>query len=189
MVSRRALTPECLTQTIIVFLELANGRGSGEHADMPLCLIASQAIKEIVSGILEYLEQHLTWSFTLEQPKGTALVRHKEIQFLEGVLHIQPQEVRMCAYGYKPTMIWHNLQGYWKPRSLTKHCKYCKNNTKHPMRIVRRNDQGKRPAANLEGFPQEASRNRIAPRLAQDWADDMMSRKKAWATGKHPSRT
>ena len=65
-----------------------------------------------------------------------------------------------------------------KPRSLTKHCQYCKNNTQHPMRIVRRSDQDKRPAAQLEGFTQEASRSRIAPRLAQDWADAMKAKRK-----------
>ena len=162
-------SPECLTQTIIMFLEMANGRGNGEHVDMPPCPTAGHAINEIVTGILEYLEKHATWPFTLEQPKGTALAKHKEINRLERALNIRPQEMRMCACGYarqKPTMIWHNLQGYWTPRSLTKHCEYCRNNTQHPMRIVRRNDHDKRPAAQLDGVTQEASRNRNAPRPA-----------------------
>ena len=101
-------SPECLTQTTIMFLEMANSRGSGEHADMPSCPIASQAINKIVSGILGYLEKYPEWSFTPEQPKGTALANHREIKRLERVLGIQPVEVRMCAYGYKwqkPTMI------------------------------------------------------------------------------------
>ena len=66
-------SPECLTQTIINFLELANGRGSGEHANMAPCPIASKALREIVSGILHYLDLYPWWSFTLEQPKGTEL--------------------------------------------------------------------------------------------------------------------
>ena len=33
-------SPECLTQTIINFLELANGRGSGEHSNMAPCPVA-----------------------------------------------------------------------------------------------------------------------------------------------------
>ena len=83
-------SPECLTQTIIMLLEMANGRGS---ADMPQCPAASEAIKEIVSGIL-------------------ALANYREIKRLERALGNQPVEVRMCAYGYswqKPTMIWHNF--------------------------------------------------------------------------------
>ena len=99
-----------------MFLEMANGRGSVVHAEMPPCPIASLAIREIVTGILDYLEKYMypELSFTLEQPKGTVLANHREIKRLERSLNIQPQEVRMCAYGYacqKPTMIWHNRQG------------------------------------------------------------------------------
>ena len=65
---------------------------------------------------------------------------------------------------------------HWTPRSLTQYCKHCRTNTKHPMRIVRRDDKDRRPAAQLEGFTQEASRNRIAPLLAQDWAKAMWAR-------------
>ena len=83
-------SPECLTQTIINFLELANGRGSGEHANMAPCLVASKALQEIVLGILHYLDLYPWWSFTLEQPKGTALACHKEIKRLEKKLQIKP---------------------------------------------------------------------------------------------------
>ena len=85
----------------------------------------------------------------------------------------------MCSYGYKwqkPTMIWTSLGKHWTPRSLTQYCKYCRTNTKHPTRIVRRDDKDRRPAAQLEGFTQEASRNRIAPMLAQDWAIAMKAK-------------
>ena len=50
------------------------------------------------------------------------------------------------------------------------------------MRIVRRNDQDRRPAAQLEGFTQEASRNRVAPEMATEWAKAMKAKKKAWTT-------
>ena len=141
----------------------------------------SRQYQVVCVGILDYLEEHLRWLFTLqlEQPKGTALANHKEIRRLEKALKIKPVEVCMCSYGYKwqkPTMIWTNLGMYWKPRSLTQYCKHCRNNTKHPMRIVRRDDQDRRPAAQLEGFTQEASRNRIAPLLAQEWAVAMKKR-------------
>ena len=175
-------SPECLKQTIINFLELANGRGSREHANMAPCPVASKALREIVSGILQYLGLYPNWSFTLEQPKRTALATHKEIRCLERELKIKPVEVRMCAYGYdwqKPTMIRTNLGKYWKPRSLTQYCKYCRSNTRHLMRIVRRDNKDRRPAAQLEGFTQEASRNRIAPLLAQDWAIAMVAKKMA----------
>ena len=43
------------------------------------------------------------------------------------------------------------------------------NNTRHEMRVVRHDKDGHRPAAQLPGFTQEASRNRIAPKLAEDW--------------------
>ena len=45
------------------------------------------------------------------------------------------------------------------------------------MRIVRRDDKDRRPAAQLEGFTQEALRNRIAPLLAQDWTNAMVAKK------------
>ena len=176
-------SPECLTQTIINFLELANGRGQGVHENMAPCPgpVASMALREIVSGILHYLDLYPDWSFTLEQPKGTALATHPEIRRLERKLKIKPVEVRMCSYGYKwqkPTMIWTNLGKFWTPRSLTQYCKHCRDNTRHDQRIVRRNDKDRRPAAQLEGFTQEASRNRIAPLLAQDWAKAMLAKKK-----------
>ena len=63
-------SPECPSQTIINFLELANGRGSGEHANMEPCPIASMALREIVSGILHYPGLYPKWSFTLEQQWG-----------------------------------------------------------------------------------------------------------------------
>ena len=66
-------SPECLTQTIVNYLELANGRGSGEHANMAPCPTASKALREMVSGILHCLDLYPWWSFTLEQPKGTEL--------------------------------------------------------------------------------------------------------------------
>ena len=79
---------------------------------MAPCPMASKALKEIVSGILHYLGIDPEWSFTLEQPKGTALATHPQIKRLERALKVQPVEVHMCSYGYKwqkPTMIWTNL--------------------------------------------------------------------------------
>ena len=152
---------------------------------MAPCPVASMALREIVSGILHYLDLYPEWSFTLEQPKGTAMATHAEIKRLERKLKIKPVEVRMCAYGYKwqkPTMIWTNLGKHWTPRSLTQHCVKCRDNTRHEMRIVRRNNNDKRPAAQLEGFTQEASRNRIAPLLAQDWAKAMLAKRMAGRT-------
>ena len=68
---------------------------------MAPCPVASMALREIVSGILHYLGLYPDWSFTLEQPKGTALATHPEIRRLERKLKIKPVEVRMCSYGYK----------------------------------------------------------------------------------------
>ena len=94
-----------------MFLELANGRGSAwgtcQHASLP---DSKRGTQGDCDKILGYLDKHPGWSFTLEQPNGTA--RHKEIKRLERPFGIQPVEVRMCAYGYKwqkPTLIWHNL--------------------------------------------------------------------------------
>ena len=140
------------------------------------------ALREIVSGILHYPGLYPKWSFTLEQPMGTALARHKEIKRLEKALKTKPVEVRTCSYGYKwqkPTMIWTSLGKHWKPKNLTQYCKYCRNNTKHPMWIVRRDDQDRRPAAQLEEFTQEASWNRIAPLQAQEWAVAMKAKRMA----------
>ena len=79
---------------------------------MAPCPTASKALWEIVSGILHCLYLYLWWSFALEQLKGTALARHKEIKRLEKKLQIKPIEVRMYSYGYKwqkQTLIWTNL--------------------------------------------------------------------------------
>ena len=72
--------------------------------------------------------------------------------------------------------IWTNLGKFWTPRSLTQYCKHCRDNTRHDMRIVRRDERDRRPAAQLEGFTQKASRNMIAPLLAQDWAKAMLAK-------------
>jgi hypothetical protein len=73
-------------------------------------------------------------------------------------------------------MVWTNLGKFWTPASLTQHCKHCRDNTPHSQRIVKRNAKDRRPVAQLEGFTKEATRNKIAPRLAQEWAQAMVAK-------------
>ena len=44
------------------------------------------------------------------------------------------------------------------------------------MRVVRHDKDDHRLAAQLPGFTQVASRNRIAPQLAEDWGHAMLRR-------------
>ena len=76
----------------------------------------------------------------------------------------------MCCYGYswsKPTWIWTNLQ--WTPRPFSV-CRYCRTNTMHPSRIVRRDADDHRPPPHIPGFTAEAPKNRIHPDVAEEWA-------------------
>ena len=172
-------SPQCLTQTIIMALEAANGRGKGLNANKETCPEADKAVWQIVHGIIAYLEAEPRGSFTLEQPKGSALQHHAAIKHLEATLNITPVEVRMCSYGYrwqKPTLIWTNLGAFWEPRDLHVHCDRCASNTRHDMKVVRHEKYDHRPAAQLPGFTQVASRNRIAPQLAENWGHAMLRR-------------
>ena len=49
-------SPECLTQSIIMAPEAANGRGTGPNAKKETCPEADKAIWQIVYGIIAYLE-------------------------------------------------------------------------------------------------------------------------------------
>ena len=164
-------SPESITQDTIDRME-EGGRVLASVKEI-------KALKGIVAGITNYLRANPEWSFVLDLPKGAALETHPLIKRLERDLCIKPVEVRMCSYGYKwkkPTMVWTNLGKFWTPRSLTQHCKHCRDNTPHSQRIVKRNEKDRRPVAQLEGFTKEATRNKIAPRLAQEWAKAMVSK-------------
>ena len=181
-------SPNCKPHTIIQRLENARTGSAAmteaEAAKQRAARRAAQAEeKEVVAGLVASIRTELarnpSFAFTVEQPKGSALINNRDMKKLGA-----PVEVRMCAYGYrwcKPTWIWSNLYPqYWRPRDWMVHCTYCKTNTMHPVRIVRRNNQDTRPQPKIPGFSVEASKNRIHPALAEELGRAMMSR---WREG------
>ena len=87
----------------------------------------------------------------------------------------------------KMTRIITNLGKFWTPRCEKKarwtrkcpHCTACRKGIAHDMFIVRRGKHDKRPAAKLEGFNKKASKNRIPPEMAEEWAKAAMARRLA----------
>ena len=69
-------------------LEAANGRGKGLNANKETCPEANKAVWQIVYGIIAYLEAEPRGSFTLKQPKGSALQHHAATKILEATLNI-----------------------------------------------------------------------------------------------------
>ena len=67
------------------------------------------------------------------------------------------------------------LKYYW----TCPHCEACRKGIAHDMFIVRRGKHDKRPAAKLDGFNKKASKNRIPPEMAEEWAKAAMARRLA----------
>ena len=59
----------------------------------------------------------------------------------------------------------------------------CRNRTKHEMFMIRRGKEDNRKPAKLPGFTKEASRNRIPPDMAEEWAKAAMKRHTAIREG------
>ena len=141
-----------------------------------------RAIKEILTTIHEYSHISPAWTWTVEQPQGSAMGAMQEVKEVLG----EPILVHQCCYGYKhckPTWIWTNLQGYWTPRTFKRgkcyHCKACDTGTMHEERMTRRDASDLRPPAGestMKGFTREAARSRIAPDLAEEIANAAMAR-------------
>ena len=154
-------SPNCKPHSVIQSMEEAMGRTVSDelsHEEHTL-------VWNIVRSILLELERNPAFKYTIENPRGSKLAKHPGMQKLG-----KPKEVRMCCYGYtwsKPTWIWTNLQWTPKPFSV---CKYCKTNTPHPSRIVRRDANDHRPPPHIPGFTIEAAKNRIHPDVAEEWA-------------------
>ena len=173
-------SPNCKPHTIIQRLE----RARDDSVELAAVRRAAQAEeRQVVSGLVQSIETELarnpSFAYTVEQPKGSALIHNADMQRLG-----MPVEVRMCSYGYewcKPTWVWTNLYPrHWKPRDFRQYCKYCRDNVMHPVRIVRRDANDDRPQPKLPGFTVEASKNRIHPDLAEEWAHAMKTR---WRDG------
>ena len=134
-----------------------------------------RAIKEILTTIQAYSRISPAWTWTVEQPQGSAMVAMQEVKEVLG----QPILVHQCCYGYKhckPTWIWTNLfPQWWRPRPFDT-SQYCKEGVRHPHRIVRRDASDDRPPPQIEGFTTEAAKNRIAPDLGEDLAAVMVRR-------------
>ena len=131
----------------------------------------------MVLSIIAEIERNPQFSYTIEQPRGSALADDQMMKLLG-----QPVEVRMCSYGYlwsKPTWIWTNLYPrFWKPRPFNT-CEFCAANTIHLHRIIRRDENDHRPPPQIPGFTVEAAKNRIHPDLAQEWGEAMIAHAQA----------
>ena len=127
-------SPGCLTQTISMALEAANGRDRRLNANKETCICpeADKAVWQIAYGIAAYLEAAPRGAFTVEQPGGSALQHHAAIaiKHLENTraLNITPAEVRVCLYVYghrcqwqKSALVWANpgLLGATRPARTT----------------------------------------------------------------------
>ena len=168
-------SPSCTQESKLQYLEAAQGRGEGEHAGKERDVEQQRAIKEILTTIHEYSHISPAWTWTVEQPQGSAMGAMQEVKEVLG----EPILVHQCCYGYKhckPTWIWTNLfPQWWRPRPFDT-CQYCREGVRHPHRIVRRDASDDRPPPRLEGFTTEAAKNRIAPDLGEDLAAAMIRR-------------
>jgi len=162
-------SPNCQRHPIAQRLEEAQHRST--HA--ATLVQEEEMVRMLVGSILKECRRNPKFSFTIENPRGSALAEDPMMQLLG-----QPVEVRMCSYGYlwcKPTWIWTNLYPrYWRPRPFET-CRYCATNTKHPHRIIRRDEHDNRPPPQIPGFTVEAAKNRIHPDLAQEWGEAMIA--------------
>ena len=167
-------SPPCEARTLLMYLEATQGRGQGRHLGEEESEEDSKMIKAIVDSIVLQEQENPAWSFTLEQPEGTALL-HNDIMMPLGT----PRRVNMCAYGYKhqkPTVLWTNLGEYWTPRDSKTVCQHCRDITPHKERILRKNADAHRSGPTQEGFTHEAMRNRVAPDLAEELAKAMLAK-------------
>lgn len=167
---------DCTPESTLNRLEAAQGRGKGGNAGKPRPAEQTAAVDEVVKGVQEYLSRDPHLTYTLEQPSEGALKDSPTLARLPGKATV----VKYCCYGgktQKPTRIWHNLTE-WQPRCqegpgwlrTCPHCIHCRENSRHPECIVRRGPEDGRPMLQYEGFTQKASKNRIPPDLAEEWA-------------------
>ena len=179
-------SPDCDPESILQRMERAQNRGKGIHAGERRPAEQEKAIQEIVKGIQEAIKRDPTVSYTVEQPKETALKDHPALSSLPGEVKI----VKACCYGYgwqKQTRIWTNLGTWWQPECThgpkwlqkCNHCQACRENKPHDMHLIRRGPHDQRPGAKLPGLSAEAARNRIPPRMAAEWAQAAVARQKA----------
>ena len=177
---------DCGPESTLQRMNATQNRGKGEHAGEERPEEQEDTVQEIVKGIKKALEQDPTISYTLEQPKESALKNHPALASLPGEVRV----IKACCYGYKwqkQTRIWTNLGKWWKPectqqkRWLLKcpHCKECRENKLHKMCIIRRGPHDRRPLAKLPGFNKKASRNRIPTQMAAEWAKAALERQAA----------
>jgi len=176
-------SPDCGPETIIQRMEKTQARGKGPHAGKRRGQEQARAIGELITGISNVIIQRPSISYTVEQPAESALKHHRGLRALPGKQVV----VKMCCYGYlwkKPTRIWTNLGEHWQPRCQQSpgwlkncpHCDACRTGKRHSMYIIRRGPEDKRKAAQLPGFNKAASRNRIPPDLAEEWAHAAIAR-------------
>ena len=89
-------------------------------------------------------------------------------------LGVSPVTAHQCTYNgeqwCKPTWVWTRLYpDYWQPRNPSEYCRWCRTNTKHPVKIVRRDKDDTRDSPAIPGFNGKAAKNRIHPDLAEEW--------------------
>ena len=170
-------SPNCTEETILQFLEKAQGRGSGARTEKGRSQKQAKAVEEVVIGIVKYRDRVPEWSYTVEQPRGSAMA---EIDIVKQYLG-EPIEVRQCCYGYlhcKPTWVWTNLYpDWWQPRDFKqgqcRYCQACNTGEQHAERMTRRDADDHRPQAGtstMPGYARDARYNRVNCNLAEEWA-------------------
>ena len=170
-------------------LEKAQGRGSGEHAGKERSPEQTKALLEMIEGIRKHRSRVPGWSYTVEQPRGSAVAKMPEVREVLGA----PVEVRQCCYGWKhckPTWVWTDLYPeWWQPREFEEGkcqwCHACNTGTRHEERMTRRDANDRRPPAGtstMPGYSRDARWNRIAPPLAEQWAAAALRR---WEATEH----
>jgi len=176
-------SPSCTQESILQHLEKAQGRGSGEHAGKERSAGQVKALEEMVEGIRKHRHRVPGWSYTVEQPRGSAVAKMDEVREVLG----EPVEVRQCCYGWKhckPTWVWTDLYPeWWQPRPFKEGecqwCQACNTGTRHEERMTRRDANDKRPPAGtstMKGYSRDARWNRINPNLAAEWAAAAMEK-------------
>ena len=177
-------SPDCAPESILQRMEAANQRGKGAHAGKKRPGEQEAAIKAIVSGIQQALEDDPYLSYTVENPKDSALTGRRDLESLPG----EKRVVKHCCYGtgwQKQTAVWTNLGTWWHPKCeqgphwLQKcpHCIACNTNTKHEMFIIRRGKDDDRKPATIPGMNQAAAKNRVPPDMAEEWARAAIARR------------
>ena len=165
-------SPSCQATSIANSLGRSRGCGRGKHGGQEAEEKERNEFMKVVTSLLEWEEearkQGRMVAWVIEQPRDGSMKDDAQVTTSIGAGVV----VNGCAYGtlhQKPYRFWTNVQG-WEPRDSKVWCKSCKKREEHEQQVVpRKGSSKKRPR--LEGYTNEAARNRIPPGLMAHWAE------------------